>query len=659
MKITISFKVILSIAAVAAGAVAAIIYVIILMNIHSSTATVLDNDLLPLASDFERINDLSQEVFTLQREYINNADTDSLEKYDKEIAELAKLLEAERDDLKKYDLESTVGVLEQNLHTYTEAAANSIAVHKGIHSAREELMQSSTVLLENADIIYYAFFDILIEDVEKGRPSKKVTMDVIDHTGMLVDDPNYFQIAVQNITEAYSDETAKELDELLADINDRMQQLEGLLNGANATEYAAMKEHTDILNARTGNYISDLKKSIPLENALKTAENTLSEQFIGTLETINSLMLQTMSDMQKSLRLAVKITIFLAFAIIILSLAAVIFLRTSVINSIHNFIDLTRELTAGTGDLTQRLNINTKDELETLAQLFNTFIENVHTIVQSVLEASEVVASGNQQLYATVEHLTEMLTDNTGRLTLLVDDIESVSSISKNNSESIELNFSVIAETIAEAAEGNKGLSGSVTQMEELSAQTVSLSKTVGELSESITQIGKILTNINEIADQTNLLALNAAIEAARAGESGKGFAVVADEVRKLAERTQKSTLEIKNIINTLSGASEAASSEMTSQVKLVTEGVDVMKLTNSVFSGITEKMTSSGKQLETVNNSINSEYQTVTAVRSSVTQVYEGMNDCNIAVSEILQTVETLQESATRLKALVEKFKI
>lgn len=90
------------------------------------------------------------------------------------------------------------------------------------------------------------------------------------------------------------------------------------------------------------------------------------------------------------------------------------------------------------------------------------------------------------------------------------------------------------------------------SSMDKLVAQTDQAVEKVAQLSNRSADIGRIIDVIKEIADQTSLLALNAAIEAARAGEKGRGFAVVADEIRNLAERTQRSTLEVKEVIEAI-----------------------------------------------------------------------------------------------------------
>src|SRR5699024_95128 len=99
------------------------------------------------------------------------------------------------------------------------------------------------------------------------------------------------------------------------------------------------------------------------------------------------------------------------------------------------------------------------------------------------------------------------------------------------------------------SSDGNKIISETSTQFEEMMEQVNHTSNVVTRLNEKMAEIENVISIISTITEQTNLLALNASIEAARAGEAGKGFAVVAAEVRKLAEATVESTSEIDTII--------------------------------------------------------------------------------------------------------------
>jgi methyl-accepting chemotaxis protein len=109
------------------------------------------------------------------------------------------------------------------------------------------------------------------------------------------------------------------------------------------------------------------------------------------------------------------------------------------------------------------------------------------------------------------------------------------------------------------AAQGAQHVHQAVARMRDVAAMVDVTATSVQKLEKQSSEIGRIVQVINEIAEQTNLLALNAAIEAARAGETGRGFAVVADEVRKLAERTQRSTSDIRAMIGEVQGAIEHA----------------------------------------------------------------------------------------------------
>ena len=211
-----------------------------------------------------------------------------------------------------------------------------------------------------------------------------------------------------------------------------------------------------------------------------------------------------------------------------------------------------REISEGDGDLTQKIEFSTKDELGDLATEFNGFMEKLRGIIGSIHQQSNALGK------MTVE-LSDASVQTSNITSALANASEFIVSAGHEMDMSNQQMASVARDTADEANNSNEltqsgtaAVNKSQEAIKELVIDIQSALSRSAELQKSSEDITSVLEVIGNIAEQTNLLALNAAIEAARAGEQGRGFAVVADEVRTLATRTQDSTNEIESMIEKL-----------------------------------------------------------------------------------------------------------
>ena len=283
------------------------------------------------------------------------------------------------------------------------------------------------------------------------------------------------------------------------------------------------------------------------------------------------------------------------------------------------------------GDLTQRVTVDTKDELgQLLGALANStdqlahLVGTVRQITDSVKVASGEIARGNQDLSARTEEQASSLEETASSL-------EELTSTVRQNAENAKQ-----ASTLAAEASSAAGKGGEVVEK---------VVETMDGITGSSRKITEITAVIDSIAFQTNLLALNAAVEAARAGEQGRGFAVVAAEVRNLAQRSAAAAKEIKGLIEESVSRVESGSQLVGQTGAAMREIVTAVKRVSEIITAITMASQEQSMGIDQVNQAM--------AQIDRVTQQNAAL------VEEAAAAAESLQDQATQLVSAVVAFKL
>jgi len=345
--------------------------------------------------------------------------------------------------------------------------------------------------------------------------------------------------------------------------------------------------------------------------------------------------------------------------LIIISLILIVWIITVIVKNLYTLKERIDTLSTGEADLTSRLTITNDDELGDISHSVNNFIMYLQSMMLDISQASAHITTSTEQLNQQSMQANSALITHASETEQIVSAITEMSS----TSETVAQNA---ADTALNTQQANDEAILSKTIVSEASNSVLSLvdevdsaSASINTMSNNTQEIIKALSVIGDIADQTNLLALNAAIEAARAGEQGRGFSVVADEVRSLAARTQTSTAEINQILNTLSSdASNAVSTMDATRSSCQRAAENTARVTDSL-----DNMTNFIIQI----NDLSTQIATASEEQSSVTEeVSRNMTNINEMVQQLtkngqdtVDSTQTLASANTQLDALVKKFKL
>ena len=358
---------------------------------------------------------------------------------------------------------------------------------------------------------------------------------------------------------------------------------------------------------------------------------------------------QLLAELDREHQSSLLTMLAIGLGIALLGILAIWLASAGITRPLRRMVRMLDDIAQGEGDLTQRLNVDSRNELGQIARGFNAFLARLQGMIGEVVTSVQKVSDASEETADIANRTDQGVQRQLAEIELVATAVHQMTATAQDVARNATQAAAAANSADQAANQGKRIVAATGSTITELADEIGRAVQVVQTLARDSENIDAILVTIRSIAEQTNLLALNAAIEAARAGEQGRGFAVVADEVRNLAQKTQQATGEIQAMIQQLQGGTRDVVKVMESSQNRTLDSVAQADAAAQALDAITQAVS----RINDMNNQIASAAEEQSAVAEDINR---NVANIGLVAHEVAGGAEEASQASAGLTRLAEQ---